>query len=256
MNNNNFVQVSRELTKNFSSNKENRAINRSHVSKIKSQMKDCLGIMPPITVNLVTNHVIDGQHRLEAFQSLIDNNEISNESKLWVMYVDIPIEKEREAIINANTNSRNWSIDDYIKSYAKVNDEYKKLDDWCASHELCHEGTKNKYRYAAAMLKGEASSKSLKDGSFTISDIDYERGDAIHTELYEIVLLLNKPLYGPFYEYMAVSWDKVRKLHLFKEWLSEMKKKKKQLISKPFNTKNEWDNIFSIVHMAIDKKLR
>lgn len=249
-----FYEVNREQTKEFSYKDDNRQINHGHLRKIKDQMKESFGVMPPITINEQTKRVIDGQHRLQAFRDLVDSGELPKDATLSVMYISIDEDKEREAIVNANTVSKNWSLDDYVASYSKSNEVYKKLDEWCSTHTLCVDGNKKKYRYAAAMLKGVACSKSLKDGSFTITDDDFERGEIIHTELLEIIGVLDKPLKGSFYEYMAVAWSQVRHFHPFKEWLKELKIKKSTLSKKPFSNKEDWDNIFGLLHRAIDIK--
>lgn len=251
---NNFKLVSRHETNEFKSNSENRVINHGHVGKIKEQMRTSLNVMPPITINDVTKNIIDGQHRLKAFQKLVDDGELPLDSKLPVMFVTIPTASEKEAIINANTNSKNWSLDDYIASYAKCNSDYKQLDEWCGSHALTIDGNKRKYRYGASILKGVASSKQLKDGTFKLTLDDFSRGELVHTELIEIIDILGKPSKGNYIEYMAVSWCQVRSLHQFKEWLKELKSKKGTLTKKPFSNKQDWDNIFSILHRAIDIK--
>lgn len=252
---NKFISVSRHETNEFNSNSQNRVINHGHVNRIKEQMRTSLSFMPAITINETTKNIIDGQHRLKAFQKLVDDGELPIDSKLPVMYVKISVTDEKEAIINANTNSKNWSLDDYIASYAKSNSYYKQLDEWCANHALTVDGNKKKYRYGASILTGVACSKQLKDGSFTLTLEDFERGESVHTELLEIIEVLGKPSKGNYIEYMAVSWCQVRKLHPFREWLKELKTKKGTLVKKPFSNKQDWDNIFSILHRAIDVKI-
>lgn len=251
---NNFKLVSRHETGEFNSYSENRVINHGHVNRIKEQMRLSLNVMPPITINEITKNVIDGQHRLKAFQKLVDDGELPVDSKLPVMYVKIEKSLEKEAIINANTNSKNWSLDDYIASYAKSVSYYKQLDEWCSNHALTVDGNKKKYRYGAAILTGAACSKQLKDGSFSLTLEDFTRGEDVHTELVEIIDTLGKPNKGNYIEYMAVSWCQVRKFHPFKEWLKELKTKKGVLTKKPFSNKQDWDNIFSTLHRAIDVK--
>lgn len=251
---NDFKMVSREGTNEFNSNSENRVINHGHVSKIKEQMKNSLNRFPPITVNSITKNVIDGQHRLKAFQKLIDEGDLPIDSRLSVMYVDIPVEYEKEAIIDANTHSKTWSLDDYIASYAKCNSTYKQLDEWCSRHTLSVDGNKKRYRYGAAILKGFNCSKQLKEGTFLITLDDLNIGEFVHSELVEIIDILGKPCKGNYIEYMAVSWHQVRHLHSFKEWLKELRSKKGSLTKKPFSNKQDWDNIFSILHRAIDIK--
>ncbi len=250
----NIKSVSRKETIMFNSNSQNRVINHGHVSKIKEQMRMSLDRMPPITINDITQNVIDGQHRLKAFQKLIDDGELPANSTIDVKFVSIPEDEEKEAIINANTNSKNWSLDDYIASYAKTNSDYKLLDEWCSNRALTIDGNKKKYRYGAAILKGVACSKQLKDGTFHLTLDDFSRGEIVHTELLEIIDVLGKPVKGNYIEYMSVSWCQVRHLHPFKEWLKELKTKKGTLTKKPFSNKQDWDNIFSILHRAIDVK--
>lgn len=248
------MNVNREFTKAFVNNTENRVINHGHVNKIKEQMRTSLEVMPALTINQITNHIIDGQHRLRAFQSLVDDGTLPINATYPVMFVTISEDEEKNAIVNANTNSKNWSLDDYIASYGKSNLAYKKLNEWCINHTLCVEGQKSKFRYGAAMLKGIACSKSLKDGSFTLYNEDLERGELIHAELFEIVRALNLPTKGSFYEYLAVSWFQVREWHTFKEWLKELKIKKSVILKKSYSNKKDWDIIFSSLHRAIDIK--
>jgi hypothetical protein len=251
---NNFKLVSRHETSEFNSNSENRVINHAHVNRIKGQMKISLNVMQPITINEITKNVIDGQHRLKAFQKLVDDGELSADSKLAVMYVRIKPSDEKEAIINANTNSKNWSLDDYIASYAKSVSYYKQLDEWCGNHALTVDGNKKKYRYGAAILTGVACSKQLKDGSFSLTLEDFARGEEVHSELLEIIEILGKPNKGNYLEYMAVSWCQIRGKYPFREWLKELKTKKGTLNKKPFSNKQDWDNIFSLLLRAISIK--
>lgn len=115
-----FNIVSYNDTLKFGKNQENRAYNHAHLEKIKKQCISSMDTMPPITINVVTNHVIDGQHRLKAYQDLIKEGAIDPETRIKIMLVEIPIEDEKQAIIDANTNSKNWSLDDYIASYVKA----------------------------------------------------------------------------------------------------------------------------------------
>ena len=145
----NIKSLNREQLESFNQNSENRLINHGHKNRIKKQMEESLDYFAPITVNQRTNNIIDGQHRCSAFIELIDEGRLSKESTLDVKYLDIPEEKEKEAIVNANVNAKNWSLDDYIFSFSKKNEHYEKLIEWCANHMLCTDGKKHKYRYGA-----------------------------------------------------------------------------------------------------------
>jgi ParB-like chromosome segregation protein Spo0J len=251
-----YVEVSMEFTKRFSSTSENRQRNHGHVSKLKEQMKHSLKNFPPININKLTNHIIDGQHRLEAFQNLVKSGELPIDSTISVMYSNMPEEEEREAVINANTNSKNWSLDDFMKSFAEVNAEYKKLENWGRNHSLCYDerSRKIKFRYAAAILKRQNCTKILKNGEFFISKEDEIKGEEMHSELVEILAVLKKRENGAFIESIVLSWTDVRTLHPFKEWLKELKLKKATIDKKPFSNKKDWDLIFSIVSTAINIK--
>lgn len=249
-----IIEVSREFTNGFIFNSENRTINDKHVLCLQEQMKTSFEMFPAITVNQITRHVIDGQHRLTAYQNLVDSGEIPPNTTLKVMLVEMPLEKEKDAIRNANTNSKNWILEDYIISEAKKNINYEKLINWCSNHVLCVDGTKKKYRYGAAILKGMGCRHLLLSGTFTLSDEELLKGEIIHNELLEIVRLLEKPLKGCFYESLASSWYQMRHLHELKVWLKEMKRKKNILQKKPFASKADWDTIFSVIHREIDVK--
>jgi hypothetical protein len=251
---NEYLDVTREFTNRFKSTSENRLINHSHVAKIKEQMKNSLSNFPPININRQTNNIIDGQHRLKAFQKLIDEGTLPIDAKLAVMYSNMAEEVEREAIINANTNSKNWSLDDYMSSYAFDNIEYRKLDEWAQTHTLCFDGKKTKFRYAAAMLKRQNCTKQLKDGTFNILPDDYIKGEEIHDELIEILSILEKPLNGNFIESITLAWANIRQLHTFKDWLRELKLKKVIINKKPFANKKDWDIIFSMLSTSITLK--
>lgn len=233
-------------------NQENRLINKPHLSKIKDQIRASLNLMPPITININTLCIIDGQHRLTAFQQLVDKNEIPNDSTILVMFVNVGLGTEKQAIVNANSNSKNWSVDDYMESYAKTNQHYSRLQSWCDGHVLCKQKKKRKYRYAAAMMKGRICSKELKDGTFVINEGDLYLGNLIHNELFEISKIMGLPSNGMFYEAMAIEWHKYRNKYLFNKWIESFKKNKKLLKGLSFSNQNDWDTIFSKIETKIN----
>lgn len=250
-----FDLVSYDSTKIFGLNQENRNYNHAHLQKIKKQCINSMDAMPPITVNIVTNHIIDGQHRLKAYQDLISDGTLDNTTKLKVMYVEIPIEEEKQAIIDANTNSKNWSLDDYIASYAKAGVEsYVKLDEWCKMHSLASENGRSKFRYGAAIITGRRCSNELKNGEFKFTDEELERAEDIHAEMLEIVELFDMRGKGSWIECLAISWISVRNQHDFRVWSKELKAKKRKFVRLPKDSSKDWDNIFAQAHLAIDKK--
>ena len=249
-----FTQVSYKESLAFGKNQENRKINPSHLQKLKKQWLKYSDMMPAVIINSVTNNIIDGQHRIKAYQMLIADGELPMSTKLKVMYVNIPLDTEKEAIIDANTNSKNWSLDDYIASYVKAGVmPYVKLEEWCKTHSLCFDG-KPKYRYGAAMLTGKHCQQPLKNATFDFDIDNLKIGEEIHTELLEIVDLLGLKNYGSWIESLSVTWYQYRNMHPFRVWLGEMKNKKARLIKMPKDNASEWEAIFNTVHGAIDKK--
>ena len=250
----NIKSLNREQLELFNQNSENRLINHGHKSRIKKQMEESLDYFSPITVNKRTNNIIDGQHRWTAFIELVDEGKLPADSTLDVKYIDVPEEKEKEAIVNANVNSKNWSLDDYIFSFSKKNENYEKLIEWCANHMLCNDGKKYKYRYGAAMLSGRGCSKELKDGTFTLTQENLDMGEQVHDELVDILEILGKKMSNPFMEALAVSWIGVRHLYPYNVWRKEIKAKKNMLIKKPSENQKEWNDIFALILRAIEIK--
>lgn len=250
-----FDSVSFETSLAFGTHPENRLYNPAHVDQIKSQMVKSFDIIPPITVNRLTYHIIDGQHRHKAYQDLHKSGAIPSDSKLKVMFVDIPLMEEKQAIIDANTNSKNWTIEDYIMSYVRANViSYVRLDEWCKAHPLTSDKGKAKYRYGATMITGRRCSGDLKNGRFTFTEEEFKRADDVHTELFEIVSLFGLKGKGMWIESLAKSWIDVRDQHDFRIWMDELTAKKQHFLKLPKDNSADWDSIFAQAHLAIDKK--
>ena len=249
-----FNIVSYDDTLKYGKNQENRAFNHAHLEKIKKQCISSMDTMPPITINVVTNHVIDGQHRLKAYQDLIKEGTIDPETRIKVMLVEIPVEEEKQAIIDANTNSKNWSLDDYIASYVKAGIvSYERLNELCKMHPLACEGGKSKFRYGAAIIKGKRCPE-LKNGEFAFTEDELRRADEVHAEMLEIVELFGLKGKGSWIESLATSWVSVRNQHDFHSWIKELKAKKQRFLKLPKDNTKDWDSIFGQAHLAIDKK--
>lgn len=239
----------------FGRNQENREINRQHLQKIKKQCMESFESMPPISVNAVTNHIIDGQHRLQAYQDLVESGYFPKETTIKVMWLEIPVEEEKSEIIEANCNTKNWGIEDYMTSYAKAGIvSYVRLEEWCKLHPLTSDNGKAKFRYGAAIITGRRCQSVLKSGEFTFTEEEFSRADDVHAELLEIVELLNIRGKGNWIESLAVSWMAVRNQHEFAVWRKEIKAKKHKFMKLPKDNSKDWDNIFAQAHLAIDKK--
>lgn len=251
-----FVTLAEAST--YKMHPRNRAIDRKHLQKIKKQMRDSFDTMPPITVNINTLHIIDGQHRLKAFMDLCEEGVFAPGTLLAVMLVDIPAENELNAIIEANINNRGWTPTDYIHSHIKNhNQNYISLDDWARSHVLTAnqaDPTKPKYRRAAVLIKGSTLRYELPNGSFTVTDDELKKGDTIHNEIIKICQLMGLPLSGQWMEQMILSWFKNRALHPFKEWTSYIRTHTGGLRKYPKATLSDWDALFAKIHSELDLK--
>lgn len=252
-----FNEVGLETAKCYGKNQENRVISRSHVQKLKREMLKSFALFPAITVNRKTNNIIDGQHRVAAFISLMEENLLPEGSKLKVMYVDVAPEDEINVICDANQNSKNWGVDDFIARYVKNgNESYVKLENWCLEHSLCFETKNNKsvpkYRYGAAIMKGSSCSGTLKTGEFRITDEDVADANIKHAEMLEIIDKLEMGSQGAWIESLAISWSKYRQLHSFKDWIKKIKANKKKYMKMPKDNQKDWDRIFNEIHSQLD----
>ena len=250
-----FRFVSYEESLQYGRNQENRLVDHSHLTKLKSQVETAHEAMPPITVNPLTNHIIDGQHRLEAYQRLIEDGKIPNTTQLKVMFVEMTIEEENEEIAQANLNSKNWSLDNFIARFIKRGvKDYVELQSWCENHTLTYFSNKSKYRYGAAIIKGRGCSKELRDGLFTVTEEELKAAEETHKQMTEIIKLFNLKGNGAWIEALAVSWNKHKGFHTFKDWMRGLKRQKSTLMKKPMSNMKEWDTIFSLVHTKLDSE--
>ena len=98
----------------------NRDVVVKHAENFKSKLND-FGWMMPIVVSS-KGDVIEGHHRIESAK-LLKQKTIP---AYIVQWVDTNIEKEHlDAIIGLNNSNKNWSKLDYLKAYAKYNNDYK-----------------------------------------------------------------------------------------------------------------------------------
>lgn len=249
-----YELVNYSVLKTFNQHAENRTINRNHVNKLKEQVVNSLPLLPPITVNKRTLTVIDGHHRMLASLECIEEGRLPEDTTFKVMYVDIPTSEEKGAIVDANTNSKNWSLNDFINSYAKTDTNYKQLETWCKNHALCVDNNQPKFRYGAAIIKGKNCAKELKNGEFTLDAKELALAETIHSEMIDIIELYELNGKGPWIEALALAWHQDRHLHTFKEWYQEMKHKKRSFMKLPKANKDNWINILAQIHRAIDTK--
>lgn len=244
--------VTKEQTHEFGTVKGNRLIKASHVAKLAKAFRDSPTVIPPISVNIRTNHIIDGQHRLKAYHRLLADCEIPDDTMIRVMYVDIPIEEEWAYVVEANINSKSWSIDNFIESYIACNNLYYiRLKNWCLAHSLTRDKDKAKYRYGAAMITGKGCGNDLKKELFTFTEEEFKRADDVHSEMVEIINTLGIDNYGPWIEQMAASWVSKRGRYNFDAMVKAMKKNKAYINNMPKQKIADWNAIFAYAFSEI-----
>lgn len=242
----------------------NRVINRLHVQNLMKNMEKNLSIFPPITVNTVTKHIIDGQHRRAAFVQLIREGRLPKDSTLEVKYVVLSPEDEIAATIAANINSKSWTLNTYMDCFATHNNDYAELKDWCKNHPLTYDNKVSKgskttkggyrYRFAYAILKGSGAQKALPSGKIEISDEEYAIGEVVYSELERIFKLIDSVGKPSALEYVAIQWRKVRKAHPIEDWYAMFKKRKVAIQRMPKDNGKDWEAVFNKVSMDITKE--
>ena len=265
-----FKILSYEEVLSFGKAQRNRKVNENHVNefynvikagKSRIELEDgtylVLGIIP-VVVNPRTGNILEGQHRVEAFKKAYEKGDIDNNARLLVGFWEIETEaKENTITIDLNTKTKNWSMDDYITSYAQYLPSYTGLVEFCQTHSLCHvttnKGERNKPRYAAAIITGKGCQSALKAGTFSFTEEQLKAADTIHKELLEIRKKLNMPLTGDEIEYMATEW------HVQRNFISIADIKSLTYIptdvreKKVYNRK-DWAFIFSRLKDVVAKK--
>ena len=266
-----FKILSYEEVISFGKAQRNRKVNAQHVNDFYNIIKDrkstitledgtylVFGIIP-IVVNPITWHVLEGQHRLEAFKKAYENGEIDENARILVALWEIKdLDLENIITIDLNSKTKNWSVEDYMTSYAQYISYYEKLSEFCRTHTLCNEVTKTgkeklKYRYAAAMITGKGQQTNLKAGTFSFTDEQFKTADTIHKELYDIRKKLNLPLKGDEIEFMAIEWHKQRNFISVSD-IKALKYLPKSIREMTIANKGDWRVVFSQLKDIIQKE--
>lgn len=258
-----YSNVKIEEVERFSTFKGNRMVNTKHVKEIEKQMQIYPYLIPPITVNRRTYNIIDGQHRVEAFKNLMKAGSAA-EDILKVMWVDMDSMSEFKTIIDANTHSKTWTLEDYITGYSNVSEEYRKLKEWCSVHPLCYmnkvdnskKTTKGTYRYrfASALIKGVTCQNILKDGTYSATPEEYAKAEVYYDEIESIFLTIDCESKPSALEQVAIKWRDVRHLHTIDEWLDMMKRRRTRIQRMPRDNGSDWDAVFSYISTQINLK--
>lgn len=246
-----FANVSLSEAKELTLNPLNRVVDDRHTDEIKRGMVDDFYAFDPIKVNIVTNHILDGQHRHKAFVELMEEHKLPEDTKLCVRFVEVPPEEEVSSFINANTNSKNWTTNDFFNVYYSMGTpSYVKLHDFCLEH-LCTQDKNNTplLRYAGSIIKGKNVEKQIREGRFVCTDEELEEGHKKASELEDIMKVMGKTKTAHWFQCMAQQWSKIRGSHSFSEWIRGFKycTGLVNFNRLPYETNQDWFNIFSFV---------
>lgn len=155
----------------------NRPVVNRRVNKIIASIQNVGYITSPLIVN-EKMEVIDGQGRLEALEQL----------KMPVEYIVHPGIGINECIA-MNINQGNWSLKDYIESYAtRGNKSYQRLEQLIKEYPLA-----NLDVIATAALRiNKITGTMVKDGSLVLTEEQYDKAVERLNYAYEIFDLVDK----------------------------------------------------------------
>lgn len=136
----------------------NRTVGEKRIGKIMESIQKVGYVISPIIVNQ-NYEIIDGQGRLEALRRLM----------LPVYYIKVYGIGFNECVA-MNINNTNWSLRDYMESYAQQgNETYQKIIDLADKYHVSF----NTVTYAL-QLKGRFNAPLAKEGGLEYSDEEFE----------------------------------------------------------------------------------
>lgn len=170
----------------------NRSVTELRVKKILKSISKVGYIPNPILTN-ERYEVVDGQARLDALERL----------NLPVYYYVVP-GIGREECVAMNINQTNWTMLDFIQSYAEIgNESYRYLLELMTAYGHTF---KPKVIMNAISGKTDFGSKIIKEGRFTCTEDDYKRADIILTRLMQYAPIFSKVKGHNEFYYMAVEY--------------------------------------------------
>ncbi len=248
----------------------NRAISIPHVNEIKADITPLnWKNFSPIEVNIRTMHILDGQHRWQAFISLDDERKSSGIC-LQIKFYDIPEDEELDLIRDKNTKNRNWTTKAFAESNRAMDNckEINLLYEFCDNHEKCHKvkkdgsiGARN-LGYGGAFLWGYLPGKEIKTGKFAgdkkLTKYKIDNADLLYKEVEALIKALKYEKTSTWYERFAQAWyaihkdeeccDQLRKIGLD----TVCKNIEANPIAEQTTNKNEWFDYFKKTGLELE----
>jgi len=257
-----FCRVSRTVAAAFKDHRENRNIDRKYLRELKRSIltnEDGFNSVPSISVNKLSNTILNGKSRRVAFLELIDEGKIPPNSTISVEFMSIPLDKEREYLSKMN-KARNWNINTHFESKKINNEHLKNLEEWAYRHELCvvrqKNGTVNiRPTYAVAFVKKRKANDQIENDTFKIYPGELELATIVHNELLSILNFLDKKVHLSYLINIITSWYDYRDRHSMKEWMKGFKSVRAEILKRPFHKKTDWDCNFAYVSDRISNNI-
>lgn len=198
-------------------NKVNRVVNVSNVKKFYNLMKNgkfdpMMGI---VVVDIKTGTIIDGQHRVEAFNRACE--EFGYTGYLFVRFVDAPTGiEELQNYIRQFQVSRKWSLEDFISANIYGKNDLDKLKDFCLAHKYLNKGDDLPdvfWRKGAAIVAKTGSSEyknRLKQRNVRFTQEEWADAERTYGEVTALMDALGKSWSDGGFEYIVNAWKKVR----------------------------------------------
>lgn len=201
-------------TEYFKRHPKNRHIDIQHVKSIaKAYLAG--SYVPPIEVNVQTSYVDEGNHRLEAYRMA---QKTGYDKPIEVHFIDIKPEEELKYMITRNTNTKGWSLNDYVYAFREEGNAYDKIISICESDEfgLLHKINPKtgkmtiKPRYFGDMCFGKQPDFYIKSGDLDkyLTPYYLEKGIAVYKEIEKILEKLQLPYntQGGTLEALIIGW--------------------------------------------------
>lgn len=205
----------------------NREINKPHARKIERAIENgAAPFIDAISVDINTYIVVDGQHRLTAFREAWSKG---IEAELDVRFKEYP-ENILPIIIDMNTNHKNWTTNDRVKSITQEGNVMDKLVKFCTedAHPLLHRINKKgiktpTLRYSTALILGRSITQDIKENKVSISDEEFAFGHQLQKEAEAILDSLNlKTRTGGWMEHFLTAWHNIRKDRMYSDALEKL----------------------------------
>ena len=233
-----------------------------HIQAIKDTIVKQGGMdrFPPITVDINTYKIVDGNCRFNAVMDII-RNKLLDQIELSVIFEDVPEDDFDNLVIDLNMNQKSWGILDIVYNYSMRGiPSFQMLIDFCDRNETLHssDGKKINPRYGIAALGKPVN--MLKSPNFSITEEEIERGNEIVYEANQIRMKFSHDIKangGGWYEPYLRAWaefrmsDGLREI-TFKKYLSEVNetiRSRKSKVKVPYgsNKKGDWNTFFRAI---------